>query len=132
MKKFLPLLLVFALLFSLSACGDEPADDDASLDSDKYYFWDAEVYEHGDSQFLVEHVDSVYCAEDALAAWYKQDVAGTDFAYAILVYDDEENRGVYAADGVISRDVVIEDLSYTGDTDKTDVFVYNNGKLEKQ
>lgn len=28
--------------------------------------------------------------------------------------------------------VVIEDLSYTGDTDKTDVFVYNNGKLEKQ
>ena len=112
MKKFLPLLLVFVLLFSLSACGDEPADDDASLDSDQYYFWDAEVYEHGDSQFLGEHVDSVYCAEDALAAWYKQDVAGTDFAYAILVYDDEENRGVYAAGGVISRDVVIEDLSY--------------------
>lgn len=46
--------------------------------------------------------------------------------------DDEENRGVYVAYGVISRDVVIEDLSYTGDTDKTDVFVYNNGKLEKQ
>ena len=112
MKKFLSLLLVFVLLFSLSACGDEPADDDASLDSDQHYFWDAEVYEHGDSQFLVEHVDSVYCAEDALAAWYKQDVAGTDFAYAILVYDDEENRGVYAAGGVISRDVVIEDLSY--------------------
>lgn len=143
MKKFFPLLLVFVLLFSLSACGDEPQYDYDSAETqeqevdypenENFYFGRGEIITpSGGSDVLIEYAEPIDCTKEALASWYKQDVAGTDFAYAILVYDDEENRGVYAADGVISRDVVIEDLSYTGDTDKTDVFVYNNGKLEKQ
>lgn len=132
MKKFLPILLVFALLFSLSACGDEPEDDEEYLDTDACVFWDVDTPVVGDHMIIVEHADSFDCTPEALAKWYKQDVKANGYKYGLVLYDDAEGIGVYAANNVITTEAVIEDNSFVDMTDKSVVYAYKNGKLEKQ
>lgn len=142
MKKFLPILLVFALLFSLSACGDEPQYDYDSAETqeqevdypenENFYFGRGEIITpSGGSDVLIEYAEPIDCTKEALASWYKQDVQGAGYAYALIIYTGGDCRGVYASpEGVIQTDVVIEDDSFVDSTDKTIVYVYKNGKLE--
>lgn len=142
MKKFLPLLLVFALALFCCSCSSEPQYDYDSAETqeqevdypedENLYFGRGEIITpSGGSDVLVEYAEPIDCTKEALASWYKQDVQGAGYAYALIIYTGGDCRGVYASpEGVIQTDVVIEDDSFVDTTDKTSVYVYKNGKLE--
>lgn len=143
MKKItLALLLVF-LLFSCCACSSGPqyeygspeAEDQESeyLEDEDLYFGRGEVIAPTEnSEVLIEYAEPIDCTKEALSSWYKQDVQGAGYAYALIIYDGGDNRGVYASpDGVIHTDVVIEGDAFVDTTDKSRTYIYKNGRLEE-
>ena len=143
MKKItLALLLVF-LVFSCCACSSGPqyeygspeVEDHESeyLEDEDLYFGRGEVIAPTEnSKVLIEYASPLDCTLESLAAWFEQDVQGAGYAYALIIYDGGDNRGVYASpDGVIHADVVIEDDAFVDTTDKSRTYIYKNGKLEE-
>lgn len=143
MKKITLVLLLVFLVFSCCACSSGPQYEYGSpevkdheseyLEDEDLYFGRGEVITpSGGSDVLVEYAEPLDCTKEALASWYKQDVQGAGYAYALIIYDGGDNRGVYASpDGVIHTDVVIEDDAFVDTTDKSRTYIYKNGKLEE-
>ena len=142
MKKIYILSLLIALALFCCSCSSGPQYDYGSAETkdqevsypedEDLYFGYGEVFAPaGGSDVLVEYAEPLDCTKEALASWYKQDVQGAGYAYALIIYTGVDCRGVYASpEGVIQTDVVIEDGSFVDSTDKTIVYVYKNGKLE--
>lgn len=142
MKKFYILSLLVALALFCCSCASGPQYDYDSAETQEqeveypenedFYFGRGEIITpSGGSDVLVEYAEPLDCTKEALASWYKQDVQGAGYAYALIIYTGGDCRGVYASpEGVIQTDVVIEDDSFVDTTDKTSVYVYKNGKLE--
>lgn len=142
MKKFCIIALLIALALFCCSCSSEPQYDYDSAETqeqevdypedENLYFGRGEIITpSGGADVLVEYAEPIDCTKEALASWYKQDVQGAGYAYALIIYTGGDCRGVYASpEGVIQTDVVIEDDSFVDTTDKTSVYVYKNGKLE--
>ena len=142
MKKICILSLLVALALFCCSCSSEPQYDYDSSETqeqevdypedENFYFGRGEIITpSGGSDVLVEYAEPLDCTKEALASWYKQDVQDAGYAYALIIYTGGDCRGVYASpEGVIQTDVVIEDDSFVDTTDKTNVYVYKNGKLE--
>lgn len=141
MKKIYILSLLIALALFCCSCSSGPQYEYGSpevkdqeseyLEDEDLYFGRGEVIAPTDSTtVLIEYAEPIDCTKENLAAWYEQDVAGSDYSYALIIYDGGDNRGVYATtDGVIHTDVVIEDDAFVDTTDDSAVYVYKNGKL---
>ena len=142
MKKFYILFLLIVLALFCCSCSSGPQYDYDSAETQEqeieypenedFYFGRGEIITpSGGADVLVEYAEPLDCTKEALASWYKQDVQGAGYAYALIIYTGGDCRGVYASpEGVIQTDVVIEDDSFVDTTDKTNVYVYKNGKLE--
>lgn len=143
MKKItLALLLVF-LVFSCCACSSGPqyeygspeVEDHESeyLEDEDLYFGRGEVIAPTEnSEVLIEYASPLDCTLESLAAWFEQDVKGSGYSYALIIYDGGDSRGVYASpDGVIHTDVVIEGDAFVDTTEKSRTYIYKNGKLEE-
>lgn len=148
MKKLAIILLALLLTLSLTACGDDSEDvyiddsvktEDQTSEVEDYFEDDSLYFGRGEeiaptdgSLVLVEYAEPIDCTLKNLAAWYKQDVKDKGYNYALVIYDGGDNRGVYASpEGVIHTDVVIEEDSFVDTTEKSEVYIYKNGKLVK-
>lgn len=123
MKRLLIVLLVMAMLFSVTACGNsEPEEKSASADGDGHIYSAAEVVDSlsGGGQKIGEvsivKIDSASVTDEALEDWYFNYVLKNDYDYCLIVYTDQQNIGVYAKHGWVEKDVPLEpeqDGAYT-------------------
>lgn len=85
-------------------------------------------------KMLLTRAKSDEVTDDTLASWYYGLVDGKDYNWAVIVYMDQNGKGVYAANGLIERDVnLIKDEYDTyalGDETETTVYytVTDDGK----
>ena len=143
MKKIYILSLLIALALFCCSCSSGPQYEYGSpevkdqeseyLEDEDLYFGRGEVIAPTEnSEVLIEYAEPLDCTKEALASWYKQDVQGAGYSYALIIYDGGDSRGVYASpDGVIHTDVVIEDDAFVDTTEKSRTYIYKNGKLEE-
>lgn len=73
-------------------------------------------------EYSIIEIASNQVTEEILADWYFNYVEKNDFNWAMLLYTDKENKGVYAITGIINKDVTF-DIDKYGD--------YSVGDLSK-
>ena len=133
MKKILVLSFVFLFALFCFGCGDDSdiEDDEDYITGEDVYFGSVSTDIKGDHVVLIEYAEQSECTPEALAEWYKQDVNDQGYAYALIEYLDKDDRGIHAANDVITKNVVIRNHNFIDETPDTIIYRYADGQLEK-
>lgn len=76
-----------------------------------HFYDDAEVIEAGDVSYSLLTMDSSEVTTDVLETWYFDYVETHDYAWNVILYEDQDLTGVYAVDGLVRADVHFEEES---------------------
>ena len=117
MKKIFNLFFVFAIVFAITGCGSEEK-------TEKHIYDNAKIVDvkSGNGQNILGKASilamkSTDLTMEAMEDWYFNYVKpleekNKDFKFAIIVYTDQKNVGVYGSSGIITKDVGIEKDSH--------------------